>query len=210
MTSIFILNGPPGSGKDTLAHALISMSELTGLYKQDSIQTVKFANCLKKMTHRLYNLPEDPLTYEACKDTPLDDFWGLTPRQAYINVSEKYVKTVHGQSFFGRQLCKEIIETPNYEDKVFLVTDGGFLSEGIPLIDMFGADNIHVIYIKREGSSFKNDSRNYLPKEELKNLGVQEPMVLENNGSIVEGALKLSSCVRKSFSKLEVDTTEAT
>lgn len=196
MTSIYILNGPPRSGKDSLTHKLISISELTGLYKPGYLQKVKFADCLKRMTHRLYGLPEDPYHYEDRKDTPLDDFLGITPRQAYISVSEKYIKQVHGKDFFGRQLCKLIKEYPDYTNKVFLVSDGGFLSEITPLIKMVGPSNIHVVYVIRKDCKFSNDSRSYLPREGLRRLGVNDPVILENDTTIVEAAIKLSGYLR--------------
>ena len=141
MKKIIILNGPPQCGKDTLANFLFSMFE--------NVVHVKFANELKTMTHRLYNTDSQQAdAYEALKQVLSEDFHGLTPRQSYINVSESYVKKFHGKDFFGKQLCRTIDSLPKNENTIFIVSDGGFIEEVIPLVTTYGSDKIAVIKIK--------------------------------------------------------------
>ena len=155
---LVILNGPPGCGKDALA--------------KDGFFHVKFASELKIMTHRLYGVlnPEDIFQFESTKDIPNHQyFYGLTPRQAYIAVSEQYVKPVHGMSFFGDRLA-DLIEQVSATK--IIASDGGLIEELIPVAERLGGKNILVVKIYRPGFDFEGDSRSYYPKEALDDLSV--------------------------------------
>lgn len=155
---VIILNGPPQSGKDFLG---------TILYQHYPASViVKFAEYLKNATHRLYGLPKVKHDYfEDVKDLPNKEFYGLTPREAYIAVSEQYFKPIHGKDFFGKALVKDILESPY---SLHIITDGGFEEEIVPLINELGADNILIIHLSRVGCSFKNDSRLYINPLDVK------------------------------------------
>lgn len=149
---IILLNAPPGAGKDFAAKYL--EQNLTDC-KLD-----KFARVLKERTHALYGFPErDFMYYESCKEEPNEDFLGLTPRQAYINVSETYFKPTHGKRVFGELLLQELKKE---NTSIIAVSDSGFKEEAEVLIDEYGADNIFLIHILREGCDFSSDSRNYI------------------------------------------------
>lgn len=86
-----LINGPARSGKDTLAAILANRPQTEG-------RILHFAKALKDATHAaygLFNIAYD--FFEAKKDSPLPEFFGLTPRQAYIAHSEDYFKKLHGQ-----------------------------------------------------------------------------------------------------------------
>ncbi len=84
---IILVNGPPRSGKDTIGQLLCQRLPLV---------LDKFARKLKEAAHALYGMPELPHDhFEACKDTPLEQFFGKSPRQVYIAVSETYFKPLH-------------------------------------------------------------------------------------------------------------------
>jgi len=119
---ILLLNGPPGSGKDHAARVI--RDRYFG-----RVAITKFAKVLKERTHALYGLGEtDPVEgtfkpyahdeYENVKDTPLDEFLGLTPRQAYIGVSERYFKPMHGEQVFGKLLEPELRALDTFSDIV--------------------------------------------------------------------------------------------
>lgn len=153
---ILVLNGPPRSGKDTLANYICRNSKIP-------FKHLKFATKLKAMTHRLYDVPKEIVpTLEQLKDMPTLFFLGLTPRQAYINVAECMIKA-HGNQFFGEHLVK-VIKQVSRENNIhhFVISDGGFEEELLPLIKSFGKDSIKIQKIIRKGCSFKNDSRHYL------------------------------------------------
>lgn len=165
MKQIIILNGPPRSGKDTLAEHLRKTAP--------SVIHGKFADELKTITHRFYDVPnQEPNAYEDVKDIPTEDFLGYSPRQAYINISQYFIKIFHSEDFFGMKLAETI---KNYEKcfgedygVVYVISDGGFAEECKPLIETFGADKISIIQIHRDGCNFKNDSRSYFQLENVK------------------------------------------
>lgn len=168
---VIFLNGPPKSGKDTLAKYIVRTTP--------GFRLVKFAKILKSRTHALYgcsDLPHD--FFEKSKDEPNPTFHGLTPRQAYINVSERLMKPSHGTQIYGDMLVKELLADRN-SVRGYVISDSGFEDEAAPVIKAFGADNCLLIKIvaNKRGCSFIGDSRSYieLPIETL---------TLYNNGTL--------------------------
>lgn len=153
MRPIVLVNGPPGSGKDTLGEHLIK--------KYPSFDIAKFAWELKERTHALYGRPELPHDhFEQVKEKPSAFFLGLTPRQAYIQVSETYFKPVHGDETFGKLLVQRLAEKHAFA-RGFVITDSGFESETVPMLRHFGADSVILVRIRGRGD-FSNDSRSFL------------------------------------------------
>ena len=175
---IIFLNGPPRVGKDTVGKELVD--------QLDFADTYKISATLKRMTHGLYELDanrNDHDRFEDCKDEPLSIFRGLTPRQAYINVSELLIKPVHGDDALGRWLYEDHISYfGKGEDGV--ITDSGFRAEAIPIVEAVGANNCALVRLHRQGCSFKGDSRGYIS---LSDLGVLQ-FDVDNNGPAVETA----------------------
>lgn len=159
---LIVLNGPPRCGKDTLARYLAH---------EENLAHIKFASKLKIMAHCLYGIPnpEDIYQFEDCKDEPNPAFYGLTPRQAYIEVSERYIKPVHGMSFFGDRLLETIEGLPN---KIFVASDGGLIEELSPVANGLGTGNVLVIKISRPTCNFIEDSRSYYPDFTLNEMGM--------------------------------------
>lgn len=152
MKKIILLNSPPSSGKDFTADYIIA--------NFNNAKKDKFARVLKERTHALYGFAWRPHDfYEAVKEIANEDFYGLTPRQAYINVSELYFKPVHGKDIFGKILAQEL---DKYEWELMAISDSGFVEEAEVLINKYGKENIILIKIEREGYSFKGDSRSYI------------------------------------------------
>lgn len=155
---IILFNGCPSSGKDWASKYLLNKYQDNN--KGLIFKTDKFARVLKERTHALYGFSWKPHDfYELVKEVPTEDFMGLTPRQAYINVSEIYFKQVHGKDVFGKILAKEI---DKYKWDVLFITDSGFIEEAEVLINKYGEENVILVRIYRDGYSFKGDSRNYL------------------------------------------------
>lgn len=152
MKKIVLFNGCPSAGKDYAAKYLAS--------KYSNIKIDKFARVLKERTHALYGYSWRPHDYyELVKDQSNEDFYGLTPRQAYINVSEVYFKTQHGKNIFGQILSKEL---DKYYWEILIITDSGFKEEAEVLINKYGHENIILVRIHREGYNFNTDSRNFI------------------------------------------------
>jgi len=170
---IILFNGPPGSGKDYAGKVMLSLCA--------EAQTAKFARILKERTHGLYGLYASgrPLPYnwfEDRKDEPAAEFLGLTPRQAYIAVSEDYLKPKHGKAVLGDLLLQEL---RNMDVPFVAVTDSGFVEEAEKVVDHFGAAHCRLVRLHRDGCSFHNDSRGYI---DLSHMGVM-PIEVVNNGT---------------------------
>jgi hypothetical protein len=157
---VIFVNGPPRSGKDHAGMQLMWRDDL----KDATLQ--KFAKELKERTHALYKLldpngkPKVHYAYEGVKDDPLQQFHGLTPRQAYISVSENWMKPTHGAGILGTWL----IENMQYcrDDAVHIITDSGFAEEAQTVVDHYGAENCFLVRVHRKGYDFSNDSRSYI------------------------------------------------
>lgn len=156
MCPVIFLNGPPRCGKDTLAGHIART--LPGF------KVVKFAAILKERTHALYGRPDLPHDYfEEIKDTANALFLGLTPRDAYIAVSEKLLKPIHGKSVFGKLLLTQMKLEPE-TPRAFIISDSGFSQEAFPIFSHFGERQCVLIRIHAEerGCTFEKDSRSYI------------------------------------------------
>lgn len=171
---VILLNGPPRCGKDTAGKAIVTA--LGG-------EVAKFADALKVATHALYGMTWKAAdAFEDTKEIPSGCFFGRSARAAYIEVSERMVKPVLGQEFFGRVLAQKLVQRRDAGCALVAVTDSGFAHEATPVVNAIGAKNVLLVRIHAEarGCSFRGDSRGYI---EL--LGVATMDVLSD--SDVEG-----------------------
>ena len=184
---IVLLNAPPRSGKDTL---------LYGLHNHFDNATIKsYAAYPKKGTHASLGIDCDYTYYEGLKDTPLPEFFGDTPRQAYIKHAEQYMKPLYGNDVYARIMANVLGEhTPD----LTLIADLGFQEEYDALLPVYGAANILIIYLHREGYTYEryNDSRRKVkPANEFGSWGIinEEGNVdhmIEQAISIIESFIK--------------------
>lgn len=155
---VVFLNGPPRSGKDTAGKFLSSQFSKS--------MVVKFAGTLKRGTHIDYGLPVELAdnAFEATKDVPQEAFFGRTPREAYIMKSEQQTKPFLGEDHFGRVLRRRMWRYYQQGSRNFFVTDSGFASEAVPVIEAVGEKNCLLmrIHAEQRGCSFSNDSRSYI------------------------------------------------
>lgn len=172
---IVLLNGPPRSGKDTVAKALTA----------EGYAHLSLARILKERAHALFGLKVPFDFFEDRKDEPAPEFGGMTPRRVYIDVSEKIVKPAMGKDIWARWLREQIDELIADGVKVreflpevgFAISDLGFPYEVPPLVA--GLDPL-IVQVHRPGTSFKNDSREYVtyagvPTLELNNIRMSLP-----------------------------------
>jgi hypothetical protein len=157
---IIFLNGPPGSGKDTIANLLLEHSTQC----QYPARNYKFSGILKSMVHGAYGLDYSAEYYErkyghAWKSTPNRHLNGKTPRECYIAFSETYIKPLHGMTFFGERLADEMF---NYPNTFAVISDSGFDYEAPPVLQKFGYDNCVLVRVHRTGMDFTGDSRSYI------------------------------------------------
>lgn len=185
MTKIILFNGPPSSGKDTIGSMV--QAQLSSEYKLFTDVT-KFAAPLKRTACSLYCEGDQTAWHQfdapGKKDEASETFFGKTPREIQIAISEDFMKPLHGTSVFGKLLVHYIQKaSPRFEG--FLVTDSGFRPEAEELVTAFGAENIILIRLNREGATYEGDSRGYI---NLDDLGVKS-IDLDNEEGSPNGAV---------------------
>lgn len=155
---VILLNGPPRCGKDTAGEILARH----GAY------VTKFAKRLKEMVHRAFGVVEDTrcpaphYAFETEKDEPQEEFYGATPRNAYIHFSEGCLKPLLGERIFGELVAEELGELELCTARpvnLVAVTDSGFKAEAEVLIEKH---DCVLVRLHRDGCSFDGDSRGYL------------------------------------------------
>ena len=158
LNTCVILNGPPNSGKDTLADLLTAYGfkkqEMKARLYEDTANhfDVDLPELKRRATDRI-------LKEEGWYELPYD--WELlqsmSPREALIHTSETVIKPNHGDDYFGLAAagkCKLDYAT------LAVFSDGGFEAEIAPLIDAY--KNVLIFRLHRDGCTFEGDSRDYL------------------------------------------------
>jgi hypothetical protein len=149
--NVVILNAPPEAGKDALADYLKQ--------KYPTIGVESFKKPIRDLVKIVYNLTDEKIDYfyeRDRKDVRFSRLNHQSIREVYIHMSEKVIKPNFGDDFFGQSIRKRMLES---DKDIFVIPDGGFASELLPLVHDF---NVVVIRIHREGYNFNNDSRSYL------------------------------------------------
>lgn len=179
-----IFNGPPRSGKDT-AVDLVAKASRVPVVKE------KLAKPIKLAAQQLYGLTDAEWRVtdgSEEKDLTSPRFLGKTCREVQIGVSEVFMKPFHGdRAVFGHLLVRRVLR---HRSGLFLISDGGFEEEIQPLIDTFGADNILVIRIQREGCSYLGDSRGYIEPQGVTSID------MPNTGSLDEFETRIRNACR--------------
>lgn len=158
MSKIVLLNGPAGSGKDTIAQKMIAFGYEQCEFKESLFEIAyKVSGVCPFVWHSRY---ED----RVLKETPWEALGGLTQRELLIKISEEWVKPVFGEDHFGKlaEISAGGLIEKGY-DVVF--SDSGFQEESGALIDSFGTRNVILIRLIRDGYTFDGDSRSYIDPE---------------------------------------------
>lgn len=177
---VVLFNGPPRSGKDTAASMLSSALVEAGIpvYKQS------FARPLKQAVHALFGMDYLPVNhFEKEKEIKQELLHGDTPRQAYIAMSEEFAKVRYGKNFFV-DIAVESVRKVNLGVSIF--SDCGFQAEVDEMAKAFGAENVAVVRMLRQGVSYGNDSRGYVEecgdvRLNLRNMGTIDQLQFEIN-----------------------------
>lgn len=174
---IVFLNGPPRSGKDTCASIIAD--------RFAGVATMKMSDPVKAAVHAAFGLAHNVNGFETRKDQPCEEFFGFTPRQCYINHSEKYMKPLYGKDVFGKLFARRMEYIKYAQKATVIVADSGFVEESIPAIEKVGAENCMLIRIHRPGHTYENDSRSYLE------LNVSTIIDLQNDGTLEDLASQI-------------------
>lgn len=204
---LILLNGPPGCGKDTGANAICAYVSKHAQYLAP--RHFKFAEPLKKAAHALvdafvswdhFDRPE----WAKLKDVPSGEFFGLSPRELYIKLSEGFAKPVFEKDFFGFVMRKRLGKAQGC--MVAVISDAGFVEEVENLVKFVGADRVLILEIHANGKDFSGDSRGYIG-DEIKRLHPEVTLMKIPNdfGDINDRELFKVYCqgAAKKFLKLE-------
>lgn len=159
---IILFNGPPRSGKDTATDAVIRSCPSVDFH------IVKFTEVVKDITHRDLGLPVYHDYYELLKDTPLTEFNGKSPRQAYITTSQK-LKEKHGEDIVARLTAAKI---SNVEQDYIICPDVGYNFEAKALLAYADNNDCVLIRIHKAGHTFDNDCRERVEISDIANYDI--------------------------------------
>lgn len=150
-------NGPPGSGKDTLAEMVLEKMEYMQVTVPVKLESLSMP--LRKIAYQMVDWRGelDGPDYARFKDTIFDQF-GVSGRQLMIDVSEKFLKPVYGESVLARML----LERNAGFYGVLLVRDTGFKTELETLEFVLDPADVYVVQVHRPGHTFEGDSREWV------------------------------------------------
>jgi len=200
--TVVFLNGPPGSGKDTIAKIIVDACNSRPFLNLDqkpnpkdvhiqkhvkgSATIVKYAQPLRTAAIGAFNhLNLDEDNFDKHKSSKIYEDNELTLRQWMIKYSEEFMKPIFGKDIFGKIAYSEIKEKLNVHDNIF-ITDSGFAEETSFIVKSLneeydGCIKFVLVHLSREGFSFKNDSRSYIDVPEISKDQIYE---IENKGTI--------------------------
>lgn len=149
-------NGPPRSGKDTAARML---REVVESRHDIPVMEASLSMPLRRIAYAMcgWSGEFDGPDYEAFKERFFPQF-GKDGRHVMIDVSESFLKQVYGQAIMAEML---IFDIGNF-DGLLLIRDYGFQCEAAPLQATFGTRNVYCVQVQRPGTSFDNDSREWV------------------------------------------------
>jgi hypothetical protein len=151
-------NGPPYSGKDTLARMVAEHMDSQGVLLP--VIEASLSTPLRRLAYQMVGetYVDDHADYSEFKETHYDEF-GCTGRQLMIDVSERFLKLCYGKSIMAKMLFSSL---PVGFAGVVLVRDSGFQCEIDPLVDTVGRRNLFIVQMRRATCSFEGDSREWV------------------------------------------------
>ena len=169
---IVAFNGPPRSGKDTLAEMLANHMDAQGVTMMVVPESLSLP--LREIAYAMtgwIGSPDGP-NYEQFKTTHFKAF-GKDGRQIMIDVSERFLKPTYGIEIMANLL---IARNSNIGPAIILIRDSGFQIEIDPLIRWVGEDNLFVVSVNRDGTTFDGDSREWVTHKHM--------AMFNNNGTL--------------------------
>lgn len=148
-------NGPPYSGKDTLARMLADHMDSQQVVVP--VMVVALSMPLRRIAYQMVGQTYTPATYPIFKETIFPQF-GCSGRQLMIDISESFLKLKYGKSILAQMLLDELKDFHG----VALIADSGFQCEIEPLADAVGPRNLFIVQVKRPECTFKSDSREWV------------------------------------------------
>lgn len=151
-------NGPPRSGKDSIA------SEIHRRYDVEipPTQIKSLSRPMRLIGFAMLGLEYTPPLYELIKDRPQGIFAGKTLREFMIEFAEHFAKPWLGKEVWGKVLIKSLPAAQLHSDLLLLIPDIGFQEETDYLQDVIGVTKFLLVCVSREGIDWANDSRGYV------------------------------------------------
>lgn len=176
MIRYIILNGPPGSGKTSIATELVrALRHEIG--HPDAVTSDSFAAPIKHFVAAA--LAEKYANMN--KEMPRAELSGRSARQALIALTEDHCKPLYGDDVFGKWLVYRTLKHPHKKPDFVVIDDGGFPGE------ILAVPNRFVIRVLREGKNFTGDSRGFVDAPDWN---------LVNNGSFAETWVKVGELAK--------------
>lgn len=179
------LNGPPESGKDTLAKLLVDRLPSATIFGfADPIRAALLATFhpneiadlvtidLKDSRVKRQLLP----VFDSGLPLDIGTQNATTYREWMIAYSEQFMKPLLGEDIFARLAYRTILDNSLYWNH-FIFSDCGFSIELEYLVRHLPKEEIAICHIRREGCSW--DSRGYVDKV----LPDHEHLWIDNNGA---------------------------
>lgn len=165
---VILFNGPPRSGKDACVNTLMKTYPYA--------MTLKLSAPLKRMVPALFGLNNiQERLIEDRKDEQLAILDNHTFRELQIWLSEECIKPKFGSNIFGKIAAKRIQDSTT---NLIFVSDSGFEHEVLPIVNEVGKQNVLLIRLHRNGTSYANDSRSYITIPDVSSID------LPNDGSL--------------------------
>lgn len=159
-TGPFIIgfNGPPRSGKDTLATALQTLLAETA--PEIQVHRQALAATMRAGAMAILGMTGGDKFYSDIKDKSLELLNGKTFRGFMIDMSELFVKKEYGQDFWAKLMFARNQSWWHGKPSILIVTDIGFPAE----VEFLCKHSSHtvIVQVDRHGLDFSNDSRNYV------------------------------------------------
>lgn len=176
---VVVFNGPPRSGKDTLAAFIRGATQAKPMeFKRKLIELALMISGVSPSDWEFW--------YQQDKEEPHNDLGGHSCRSFLIMVSEEMIKPHMGGDYFGLAAATELEMYLPGHGVVF--TDSGFPAELQCVVNVAGAENVIVVQLMRDGTDFSGDSRAYLSVDDFPSVKF---IALRNNGPAEEVAALL-------------------
>lgn len=180
-TRFIILNGPPGSGKTTIARELARALHSKTVDPHTFLIAITQDSFAAPMKHFIATALGEKYQ-DMDKEKVRPELNGCSARRFLIDLAETHIKDIYGQDIFGRWLVHRTLRWPERKPLYCIIDDGGFgpETEAVP--------NHVVIRIQRPGKTFVGDSRGYIGKNYI---------ALVNDGDMAELWHKVSALAVK-------------
>lgn len=151
-------NGPPRSGKDTVATALMDLLDNEGV-TSIPIHRQALAATMRDGAAAILGMNLTDKQYSEIKDQPLEVLNGATFRRFMIDMSETFVKSVYGQDFWSRLMYTRNQIWWDKIPSILIITDIGFNDEVKFLCEH---SRLYLnVQLSRKDTDFGIDSRKY-------------------------------------------------